>query len=164
VSPFRKTEGEDGAVLQELGRLLLERLVLTHPDRAEAENGNLERVPVVQAVERQDLIELADAPGVPARIGGAVARRRADRREDLLALDEFEEVGVPDVLAVVVLELALAFGFKELDGLAHDLARAVVGVRAVELLWIEQNHSRLVSQLAAFSATYCAPGTPPTGR
>ncbi len=51
VLPLGEAEGEDPAVLQVLGGLLLYLLVLAHPDGAEAQDRDLPGVPVGQAVE-----------------------------------------------------------------------------------------------------------------
>jgi hypothetical protein len=95
---------------------------------------------VSQPVEAQDLGELADPPGVPARVGRALALGRAHRSEDALLLHELEEVCVPRARVVVGEELLLALGFEEPDGLAHDLRRALVGIGAFEVVRVEQDH------------------------
>src|SRR5207247_7816063 len=136
-----QTERKDAAVPQLLRRPALHGLVAAHPDGAEAEHGHLPRVPVLEPVEREDLRELADPPGVPARSGRAVAGGCADRREDSLLLHELEKVGVPDADAVVGLEPALAFPLEEVDGPEHQLPRAFVAIRATVLLGIEEDHS-----------------------
>src|SRR5439155_25182942 len=136
-----QTERKDAAVPEPLRRPTLHGLVAAHPDGAEAEHGHLPRVPVLEPVEREDLRELADPPGVPARSGRAVAGGRAHRREDPLLLDEREEVRVPDAGVVVGLEPALAFPLEEVDGPEHQPPRAFGAIRATVLLAIEEAHS-----------------------
>ena len=68
-----QAEAEHLALLQLGGRLALRVLVVTHPDRAQAQGGDLEGVPVAQPVEADDLGELADPVGVPAAVVGAVS-------------------------------------------------------------------------------------------
>ncbi len=68
VRPLRKPEGEDVAVMQQVCGAALERFVPAHPDRTQSEDGHLPGVPVGQAVEAEDLIELAVAPGIPAAV------------------------------------------------------------------------------------------------
>ena len=70
VVPLRKAEGKDGPVLEQRGGPLLEGFVGAHPDGAEAENGDLPGVPVVKAVEGEDLVELAVAVRVPSAVIG----------------------------------------------------------------------------------------------
>ena len=131
---LRETESENAAVFEGARGALLDRFVAAHPDRAEPENRHLPGVPVLEAVEAEDLGELADPPGVPAGVRGTVAGRRAHRREDPLARHEVEEVPVPAARVVVLLQPALSLLLEEVDGLAHHLARAVVGIAAGEPL------------------------------
>ena len=53
VRALGKSEGEDGALFQELGRLLFGLFIRAHPDGPQPQDGNLEAVPVSQAVEGQ---------------------------------------------------------------------------------------------------------------
>ena len=134
-------EREDAAVLEMLGGAAFHGLVAAHPDRAEAEHGDLPRVPVLQAVECKDLRELADPPGVPARPGTAVARGRAHGGEDALALHEVQEIRVPDARVVVGLQTALPLALEEVDRAEHDLARALVGICPPVVLRVQENHA-----------------------
>src|SRR5262249_46783840 len=87
----------------------------------------------------------ADAPGVPARVGRAVAGGRGDGREDALAADEVEEVRVPGARVIVRLQANLPLLLEELDRLPHHLAGAVVGVRAGEMAGVQQGHGASIS-------------------
>ena len=66
VRLLRQSEREHTAVLKDLRRARLRRLVVALPDRAETQDGDLPCVPVTEAVERQHLAEGADTGGVPA--------------------------------------------------------------------------------------------------
>src|SRR5262249_52069265 len=127
VLPLREAEREDGALLEQARGALLYCLVAAHPDGAEAQHGDLPRVPVLEPVKPQDLSAPADAPRVPAGVGWPVAGRRRDRREETLTANEVEKIGVPDVRMIVRLQPGLALGLEELDRLAHHLGGA--GVR-----------------------------------
>ena len=78
--------------------------VVALPDRAEAEDGDLPGVPVVEAVEAEDLAEGGDPGGVPAlvRLPPASDGRGQEGREQALLGGEVEEVGVPGAVAVVL--------------------------------------------------------------
>jgi len=140
VGLLRQAEGEDRAVFEQRGGLAFDRLVLAHPDRTEAQHRHLPGVPVLEPVERQDLGELADPPGVPARVLRPVARRRAHRGEDPLVAHEVEEVLVPDRRVIILLEPLLSLGLEELDRLPHHLAGTLVGILAVVLLGLKEDH------------------------
>ena len=68
------------------------------PHRAEAEDGDLPGVPVVQAVEAEDLIEGRIAGGVPALvlITGGIGGRREESGEQALLGGELQEVRIPE--------------------------------------------------------------------
>ena len=112
-----EAEREDRAVLEQLGGAPPGGRVVALPDRAEPEDRDLPRVPVGEPVEAGDLAERADAGGVPAlvRVAAGLGGRSQQRREDALALDELQEVGVPGALVVVLLERRLAAGLEEVD-------------------------------------------------
>ena len=104
------------------------------------EDGDLPGVPVGEPVEAEDLGERGVAGGVPALVRVAVGelRRRQERGEQLLPLDELDEVGGPLRRQVVVEEALLALALEEVDGrpqqpagLGVELLR-VVGVRVEE--------------------------------
>jgi len=61
---FGKPEGKDAPLPQEAGGPFLHFFIVAHPDRPEAQDGDLPGVPVVEGVKGQDLVELAVAPGV----------------------------------------------------------------------------------------------------
>ena len=134
---FREAKREDRSLVQGLRRALLDRLVLAHPERSEPEHGNLPGVPVLKSIEAQDLRELADSPGVPARVRGALSRRRRHGREELLLFDVVEEVGVPNLRVIVVFDPPFTLAFEEFDRLEHHLAGSLVGVGPRVLLGIE---------------------------
>ena len=140
VRLLRQSVGEDAPLLQQAARLVFHGLVAAHPDGPQAEHADLPGVPVGEAVEAQDLGELADAPGVPTAVGGAVARRGAHGGEEALLPGELQEVAVPHRRPVVLLHLLQALGFEERDGAAHHLGRPLVGVAAVEVAGIEEDH------------------------
>ncbi len=143
MSLLGEAEGEDAALGEQGGGPLPQRLVPAHPERAQTEHRHLPRVPVLQSVEPQDLGELADAPGVPPAFLGAEARGRAHGGEDALVSHEVEELCVPDSRVVVVLQLGFASLLEELDRPLHHLARSLVGVRAVELVRVQQDRHGL---------------------
>ncbi len=136
---LRQPEGEDAALLQKAGRLPLDLLVAAHPDRPEPEDRHLPGVPVGQAVEAEDLVELAVAPGVPAAAFAAVLGRCQAGREELLLLCELEEVLVPDSLVVVLFDLSQALRLEEVDRGEHQLATGLVRVLADASFRVEEH-------------------------
>jgi hypothetical protein len=52
-------------------------------------------------------------------------------------LRQVEKIAVPHALVVVVLDPVEPLGLEELHGLAHDLARPLVGVEPVELVRVQ---------------------------
>jgi hypothetical protein len=104
--------------LEVVGGSELRVLVLALPDRPESQDGDLFGVPVGEAVEAEDLRQRRVAGAVPALVGVRLPiaprvrtgelRRREERREELLALDELDEVGGPLRLQVVVEDALLA--------------------------------------------------------
>ena len=137
---LRQAEGEDPTLLEGLGRPLLDRIVRAHPNRPEAKHRHLPGVPVLKTVETENLRKLANPPRVPARISSPVTLWRAHRREDAFLFDEVEEIRVPNLCVVVVLDAALALALEELDGLEHDLAGSGVRIASAVGLRIEENH------------------------
>ena len=135
-----EAEREDRAVLEQLGGAAACGRVVALPDRAEPEDRDLPRVPVRQAVEAGDLAERADARGVPAlvRVAGRFRRGRQQRREDALALDELQEVGVPGALVIVLLERRLAARLEEVDRRQQRSASRLVEVGRIVRARIEQ--------------------------
>ncbi|GKU42979.1 hypothetical protein NJB14192_49620 [Mycobacterium montefiorense] len=63
---------------------------------------------------------------------------------------------------VVSLEPGLAPGLEEVHGGGHDLARATVGVAALQMVRIEQ-HDKTPGAIKRVSETDAADGTPLTG-
>jgi hypothetical protein len=113
VGPVRllgQTEREDRAVVEQFGRAAANVGVRALPDRPEPQDRDLPRVPVLQAVEGADLVEFADAGGVPALVWIAIAvgRRGQELGEQALGCQEVEVVRVPHALVVVLLEPRLA--------------------------------------------------------
>ena len=137
VGALGEPEREDPAVLEQARRALLDRLVAAHPDRSEPEHRDLPGVPVGEAVEAEDLGELAVAPGVPAAIGAAVAGGREQGREDPVRFHELEEIGVPDPIAIVFLEPTFPLLLEERDGLSHHLPGAFIRVLPVVVFRVE---------------------------
>ena len=132
------------AVLEQLGGAAARGGVVALPDRAEPEDRDLPRVPVRQAVEAGDLAERADARGVPAlvRVAGRLGGGRQQRREDALALDELEEVGVPGALVIVLLERRLAAGLEEVDRGQQRSPSRLVEVGRIVRAGVEQDGPR----------------------
>ena len=141
---LRQAKRKHLALLEQLRRPALESFVRALPNRAETQDGHLPGVPVAQPVKGQNLVELAIAPRVPAAVGVAVARGCQEVVESLVLFLKLDKVGVPDSLAVVGLELALALVLKELDGFEHDLPRAFVWIIAAVFLGIQENHGALL--------------------
>jgi hypothetical protein len=130
VLPLGEAEGEDSARLEKLRRLPLDLLVIAHPDRPEAQDSDLPGIPVGKAVEAENLIELAVAPGVPAAVVAAVLGWCQKREEESLLLHEIEEVLIPDALVIVALDRRETLRFEEIDYRQHELATVVVGILA----------------------------------
>ena len=115
-----QAEGKYAPLRERLRRLPLDRFVLAHPDRAQAQDRDLPGVPVGQPVEGDDLVELAVAVGVPPRVGiGAVLGGRQQSGKDLILFDEIKILPVPDPLVIVILDAAKTLSFEEVDGLQH---------------------------------------------
>ena len=57
----------------------------------------------------------------------------------VLLLHKLEEISVPHPFVIVLFELSLTLGFKEIDGLSHDLLRLLIGATADMFLGIEQH-------------------------
>ncbi len=144
VLPFRQSEGKDRSLAQQSRSLLPGLGILGHPDGTEAENGDLPGVPVGQAVEGKDLIELAIAPRVPA--GGAVPVRggRQQPGEYLFAFLKIQKIPVPGALVIVLLEPGLALAFEERDRFEHDVPRFGIGIIAIMLPGVQQYHMLLL--------------------
>ncbi len=115
--------------------------VVALPDRAEAEDGDLPRVPVVEAVEAEDLVESSYPRGVPALVRLVLAGgggRGQERREQAFLRGEGKEVGQPGAGAVVLDEPALATVLEPVDGGAQQPAGLRVEVRRVVRVRVEQ--------------------------
>ena len=132
-------EGEDAPLLQQASGVALDLLVAAHPDRPEAEDRHLPGVPVGQAVEAEDLVEFAVAPGVPAASLAALVWRGEEGGEEPAILHEVEEVPVPDPFVIVVLDPRQPLRFEEVDDGEHQLAVGLVRVRADAALRVEQH-------------------------
>ena len=103
------------------------------------EDRYLPGVPVGQAVEGEDLVHLAVAPGVPATVGVAVLRRREQGGEYLVVLQELDEVIVPDAPLIIRFDTLFALAFEEFDRLFHDRFRFFAGIIACVFSWIKQH-------------------------
>ena len=139
VGFFGQAEGEYAPFVEEPGGLFFDRLVVAHPDGSQAQDGHLPGVPVGQPVEAEDFVEVAVALGVPAnvRVSPAVCGWCQQGGKDLVFLNEFDKVGVPDPLMVVLLELGLAFVFEKGDGFFHDIPRPGIEVGKCFFLWVQ---------------------------
>lgn len=129
-----QAEGEHLALVEELGGAVAGGCVVALPDRAEAEDGHLPGVPVVQAVEAEDLVERGDARGVPSlvrlsRSGGGGGRQEGG--EQVLLRGEGEEVTEPGACAVVLDQLSLPTYLEPVDGGTQQAARLGIEVRGV---------------------------------
>ncbi|GAA3030492.1 hypothetical protein GCM10020000_04010 [Streptomyces olivoverticillatus] len=142
VGLLGQAEGEHLALREELRGAGAGGGVVALPDRTEAEDGDLPRVPVVEAVEAEDLVEGRDPGGVPALVllpVGGRGRGEEGREQPFLG-GEREEVGQPGAGAVVLDQLALAALLEPVDGGAQQPAglgvevRGVVGARVEEQL------------------------------
>ena len=126
--------------VQVVGGLQLGVLVLALPDGSQPEDGDLLGVPVRQPVEPEDLREGGVARGIPAlvRIARGELRGREERREQLLALDEVDEIGGPLRGQIVVEDALLALAFEPVDGRAQQPARFIVELRRVVGVRVEE--------------------------
>ena len=94
VGLLGQAEREHLALGEEFGGAGAGGGVVALPDRAEAEDGDLPGVPVVEAVEAEDLVEGGDPGGVPALVArpAGVGGRGQEGREQALLGGEGEEV------------------------------------------------------------------------
>ncbi len=140
VRLLRQAEGEHLALGEEFGRAGAGGGVVALPDGAEAEDGHLPRVPVVEAVEPEDLVEGGDPGGVPALVGVAVGGggRREERGEQAFLGGEGEEVRQPGAGPVVLDQPALAALLEPVDGGAQQPAGLGVEVLRVVGARVEQ--------------------------
>src|SRR5829696_9122481 len=114
---LRQPEREHRTIVEPLGRTSAGPAIVALPDRPQAEDGDLPGIPVVHAVEGQDLAERRDPAGIPALVAIAVrlARLRAHLREQTLLGDKPQEVCVPDTLAVIPKKRFLAPVLEPVD-------------------------------------------------
>jgi hypothetical protein len=91
----------------------------------------------VEAVEAENLIELAIAPGIPSAIFPAIGRGGEQRGEQLFLFLEFEEVGVPLEGAIILFDFGQPLPLEEIDRLQHDLAGPFIRIRTVVMPGIE---------------------------
>ena len=68
VGLLAEAEGKDTARFQQFGGARFDLLVVTHPDWAQAQDGDLPGIPVLQSVKAQHLIEGAIPVGIPALV------------------------------------------------------------------------------------------------
>ena len=102
---FRKPEGENTAVFQQPSRLLFDRLVISHPNGPQTQDAHLPGVPVGQAVETEDLIEIHIAIGTPTASLPTVWGWRQQTGKNTLLFNELEKTVIPDPLVIVLFEL-----------------------------------------------------------
>ena len=132
VLTLGESEGEDRPITQELGRLLAGRLVSGHEERPQPQDRYLPGVPVGKPVEGRDLVEGADPGRVPpaSRVPAAVALGGEEGLEDPELGLGIDEVPVPDVVTVGILQRLLAASLEPLDHPLQPLP--VFGVEVVE--------------------------------
>src|SRR5450830_1835027 len=140
-----QAEGKDMAFVKQSLRFGLRYLVFAHPDRADAQHRDLVGVPVGESIEAQNLGKTTNAPGVPDCIFAflAVLGGRHHGGENAFFLDEVEEILVPDRAVEIRLEFGQAGFLEEGDRLLHDVARALIGIVANQMAWIEQHEKYL---------------------
>ncbi len=139
VALLGQAEGEDLALGQQVRGPAACGVVLTLPDRTETEDGHLPGVPVVEAVEAEDLVQGGDPGGVPALLRPFAGGSRGEERgEQALLGGEGEEVTEPGPRAVVLDQTALAAVLEPVDGGAQQPARLGVEVRRVVGARVEQ--------------------------
>ncbi len=138
VAALGEPERHHVALGQQLGGPRPDGLVLALPDRAEAQDGDLPGVPVAEAVEAEDLVQLGDPGGVPAlvRVGRG---RRQELGEQAFLGGEFEEVGVPAAIDVGVDQRLLAARLEPVDGRAQQPAGRLVELRGVVGTRVEEH-------------------------
>ena len=144
VAAFGKPERADPASLQDGRGAGARDRVRALPDRAESEHRDLHRVPVVQAVEAEDLGQRGVAAGVPTLVGvtRGIGRRGEERREQALLGGEVEEVGVEDLVVVIREQLGLAALLEPVDGRAEQATRLGVEVGGIVGVGVEQQIRR----------------------
>ena len=140
VGLLGQAEGRDGPTVEQVGGALARVGVGALPHRPEPEHGHLPRVPVVQAIEAEDLRQLGHPGGVPALVGvpGAVGGRGEEGREQLLARREVQEVLVEDLIDIVLEQTRLAAILEPVDGGLQEPACFAVEFGEVVLGGVKQ--------------------------
>ena len=121
----------------------LTRLVPAHPDRPEAEDRDLPRVPVPAGRRSRGSRRTRRCARCPS---ARRRRRRSPAGVSMVAktrsLSTNSRKSAYQRAPVVVLELGLPLALEELDRLAHHLAGALVGVGALVVLGVQQDRHR----------------------
>ncbi|MCK7514229.1 MAG: hypothetical protein MZV70_66235 [Desulfobacterales bacterium] len=119
---FGQTKGEDRSFFEQLGSLFLGLFIRAHPDGAQAQDADLEAVPVTQPVKGQQFTVFAVAGRVPAavRITAGILARGEQLGEDLFFADKIDEFAVPDLLIEILRESGLTHLFEEGNGFVHN--------------------------------------------
>ena len=140
VVALGQPERHDTTVGKFLRCTLLRSVVVTHPDRSESEDRDLPRVPVRQPVETEDLAQSCVAGTVPTTVLVTVGecRRSLERREQLLPADEFEKVGDPHGVEVVLKQLLLAAALEPFDGGSQQTAGLRIELSGVVSMGVEE--------------------------
>ena len=104
VGLFEQIEGEDLSLSEESRSAGAGGGVVALPDRTEAEDRDLPGVPVVQAVEAQELVERGDPGGVPPLVRFPLPQRTtaSESGEQVLLRCKGEEVTEPRAGPVVL--------------------------------------------------------------
>jgi hypothetical protein len=97
-------------------------VVVALPHRAETKDGDLPRVPVLQAVEAEDLRHRGIPAGVPplVRVASGVPAWSEEGGEHVLFRHELQEVGVVHLGVVIADQFALAAPFEPVNGRAQQ--------------------------------------------
>ena len=138
-----ETESEDATIFEGLSGFLAHRLVSTHPDRTQAEYGDLPGIPILKAVEPKDLGKLTNTPSIPAGIQRALTRRSIHRGHQAMFFGIVKKVRIPTAVVVVADEALLPLGLKEFNGVAHQFTRSIIIHVSIGISRVEKNHQVL---------------------
>ncbi len=145
MGAFGESEAKHASFLEQLGGAVLGLLVVPHPDRPQAEDGDLPRVPVAEPVEAEHLVVFGQSPHVPSSVLPSIHGGSQQRGKRPMLANEAQIVLVPGHRLIVGLDLVEPLVLEERDGLLDDLLRKRVGVFVLMLLGMEQKHSHLAA-------------------